>query len=142
MYIQCVYSILYFTFSASITVFELFSVRVMVLNHRHLFLSMGARLSMCHPRKKKVANSEIYPSASNTIYTMFFAISYAFRVSRASTYIYIIVSKYVNKVYLFTVLSLKIVILQVKISSLPKYPRLNGHNFRFSIQGVNYHSGK
>jgi len=53
MYIQCVYSILYFTFSASITVFELFSVRVMVLNHSHLFLSMGARLSMCHPEIKE-----------------------------------------------------------------------------------------
>ena len=90
-------------------------------------------------KKKEVANSKIYPSASNTIYTMFFAISYAFRVSRASTYI---LSRYVNQVYLLTVLSLKIAILPVKILSFPKYPRLNGHNFRFSIQGVNYHSGK
>jgi len=61
-------------------------------------------------------------------------------VSRASTYI--ILSKYVNKVYLLTVLSLKIAIVPVKLSPFPRYPRLNGHNFWFSIQGVNYHSGK
>jgi len=73
----------------------------------------GSIINVSPRKKKKVANSEIYPSASNTIYTMFFTISYAFRVSRASTYI--ILSKYVNKVYLLTVLSLKIAILPVKI---------------------------
>ena len=56
------------------------------------------------------------------------------RVSRF--YIDIIFFQNMSTKFISLRVSLKIAILPVKISSFPKYPRFNGHNFWFFIQGT------